>query len=197
MLAKNGNGGGLMNNILANIKERNMDISLNDVKFFMAYDGKGNCFIAPVLISKDSTKAKDLRTNQVYNIKEDNGSKDVGGLFLSVMQNYDNKMGNNFATNNFLKNYYAQETYTYDQFFRKFYKDPYIDTSINPPSRFDGFPTKFFKEYHISLTEYFITKRKNVVKLCDSIQHIEEKIMKKQNNRQKQKNKSENNREFQ
>ena len=184
-----------MNNILANIKERNMDISLNDVKFFMAQNNE-TCFIAPVLISKDSTKAKDLRTNQVYNIKENNGSKDVGGLFLSVMQNYDKNMGNNFDITNFPKKLYAQEIYTYDQFFRKFYKEPYIETSINPPSIFDGFPTKFFMKYHISLTEYFITKRKDVVRLCDSIQHIEEKVMKKQNNRQKQKSKSEINREF-
>ena len=185
-----------MNNILANIKERNMDISLNDVKFFMAYDDKENCFIAPVLISKDSTKAKDLRTNQVYNIKENNGSKDVGGLFLSVMKKYDNKMGNNFDITNFPEKLFAQEIYTYDQFFRKFYKEPYIDTSMNPPSIFDGFPSKFFMKYHIFLTEYFITKRKDVVRLCDSIQHIEEKIMKKQNNREKLKSKSENNREF-
>ena len=183
-----------MNSVLTNIKERNMDISLNDIKFFMAYDDE-ECFITPVLINKDSTKAKDLRIGCVYDIKANkNGSKDMGSLFLSVMQKYDKNMGNNFDVSNFPKKLFAQEMYTYEQVFHKFYKEPYnmLDESACPI----GYSSKFFKKYHILLKQNFIAKRKEIVKFCDSIQSTKEKVLREQNNREKLINKSENNREF-
>ena len=153
----------------------NKDFSLDDVTFFVSKkqnDSEVKYFlIVPVVINKDSTKAKDLRTNKVYTLEKSgntypNELNAIYKLYVDVMKDYDRNM--KCTTNN-------SGVYSYEDVYRQFYKGNYRLNYINGVH--PNYAARFFQEHRPKNEETLVAKQSEIVKFCDRLQKDQQRIV--------------------
>lgn len=175
--------------------------SLNDVTFFilreMTPNEKDFVKVVPVVINKNSTKAKDLRTNKIHIIKKFNDpksccndSKTFNRLFLDVMQDYNEEIHKKILI--------EQLIYDYESLYYQFRGAPYTtywciegDSALRK-----NYLVKFFEAHPIDYKKSLIATQKEIVKICNSIEKEQKRIWKEEYDYAKKESKSISNKRF-